>query len=133
MPSGEEPSVLRILLDQNVPRAVGHWLQELRPEWEVRHTSEVALDGKSDFTVFQWAQDREFVVMTLDGDFTDHRGIGVSPHYGIIRLRVWPTTVEEIIRALQRLFESVEAQEISGALIIVGRNNIRIRSPRQPS
>ena len=92
------------------------------------------LTGRStDLIVIQWAQEHEFVVLTFDEDFTDQRGIGASNHHGIIRLRVWPTSVEEIIRALQRLIESVETQEISGALIIVGRNNIRVRPPRQPS
>ena len=133
MPGSDEPPVLRILLDQNIPRAIGHWLREFKSEFEVAHTSEMALDGKSDLIVFEWAQDHQFVVMTFDEDFTDHRGIGASNHYGIIRLRVWPTTVEEIIRALRRLFESVETQEIPGALIIVGRNTIRIRTPRHPS
>ena len=133
MPDGDEPLVLRILLDQNIPRAIGPWVRELRPEWEVAHTSEVALNGESDLMVYQWAQDRGFVVMTFDADFADQRGFAVGNHHGIIRLRVWPTTVEEIIRALQRLFESVEDWEIPGALIIVGRNNIRIRSPKRPS
>ena len=125
--------VLRVLLDENIPSAIGPWLRGLRPEWVVVHTSEVALNGESDLIVFLWAQDNEFVVMTFDEDFTDYRGIASSNHHGIIRVRVWPTTVEEIIRALQRLFESVEDWEIPGALIIVGRNTIRIRSPRQPS
>ena len=133
MPIGDEPSVLQILLDQNIPRAIGRWLQESKPEWEIAHTSEVGLDGSTDLIVIQWAQEHEFVVLTFDEDFTDQRGIGASNHHGIIRLRVWPTSVEEIIRALQRLIESVETQEISGALIIVGRNNIRVRPPRQPS
>ena len=66
MPGGDEPLVLRILLDENIPRAIGPWLRGLRPDWEVVHTSEVALDGESDLRVFQWAQDRETVVMTFD-------------------------------------------------------------------
>ena len=119
MSDGDEPLVLRVLLDQNIPRAIGPWLRELKPEWEVAHTSEVALDGEPDLIVYQWAQDGGFVVITFDADFADHRGFAVSNHHGIIRLRVWPTTVEEIIQALQRLFESVEDLEIPGALIIV--------------
>ncbi len=133
MSGGDEPLVLRILLDENIPRAIGPWLRGFRPEWGVVHTSEVGLNGESDVTVFQWAQDRAFVAMTFHEDFTDYRGIASTNHHGINRLRVWPTTEAEITRALRGLFESAEVREIPGAVIIVGQNTIRIRSPRRPS
>jgi hypothetical protein len=47
----------------------------------------------------------------------------------VIRLRVWPTTVAEITRALVRLFAEVSLGELRGALTIVDRERIRIRSP----
>jgi hypothetical protein len=39
---------LAVLLDQNVPRAVVGWLQEIRPSWDVHHVATVGLSGKSD-------------------------------------------------------------------------------------
>jgi hypothetical protein len=48
-------------------------------------------------------------------------------HAGVVRLRVWPTTIEETETALRRLFESVPDEELLGSLVIVDREKIRVR------
>lgn len=130
MPEDDSPSVLRVLLDQNIPREMVARLKRLRPAWQVFHTSHVSLQGASDLTIFEWAQNNGYLVVTFDADFADRRGFAASQHQGIIRLRVWPTTVEEAEQALGRLLESVNDQELAGALVIVGRRHIRVRSNR---
>ena len=132
MPEVESQAGLRILLDQNVPKDVTMWLRENRPTWEVAHTSDVHLDGSPDSEVFSWAQENGYLIVTFDVHFADQRSFPVGNHHGIIRLRVWPTTVEEVVRALGRLLDEVTDQELRGALVIVGRNNIRIRSSGRP-
>ena len=44
-----------------------------------------------------------------------------------IRLRVWPTTIEETQDALERLLGEVPDEELARALVIVDRETIRIR------
>lgn len=122
------PEPLTVLLDQNVPRSIRDWLAEQRPGWTVRHTSDVDLDGAADRAIFEWAQDRDAVILTYDEDFADQRIFPVGDHAGVIRLRVWPTTVEETQAALARLLSEVEDEDLPGALIIVGRTKIRIRT-----
>ena len=124
------PSAFGVLLDQNVPRSVGPWLKTLRPSWDVRHTSDVSLDGRTDQAVFAWAQGQDAIVVTFDEDFADQRSFPAGQHHGIVRLRVWPTTIEETQRALARLLDQVSEEELRGALVIVGREHIRIRSSR---
>jgi predicted nuclease of predicted toxin-antitoxin system len=130
LPEGDSPSVLRVLLDQNIPREMVALLQQLRPGWQVLHTSDVSLQGESDFAIFEWAQSYGYVIVTFDADFSDRRGLAAGQHQGIIRLRVWPTTVEEAGKALERLLESVNDQELAGALVIVGQHHIRVRTSR---
>jgi len=65
--------------------------------------------------------------MTFDEDFADQRAFPVGSHWGIVRLRIWPTTIEETKRALERLFTEVSEGELSRALVIVDRTRIRIR------
>jgi hypothetical protein len=48
-------------------------------------------------------------------------------HCGVIRLRVWPTTVEETESALERLLETVPDEDLVGSLIIIDARRIRIR------
>lgn len=121
------PESLAVLLDQNVPHAIALWLRNLRPAWTVTHTSEVGLSGKSDEKVFDWAQQQRALIITFDEDFADRRSPQLRDHHGIVRLRVWPTTIEETQRALERLLTEVPDQDLSGALVIVDRANIRVR------
>lgn len=90
---------LRILLDQNVPRSVCALIQESRPH----------------------------CVVTFDEDFADARMFPVGSHSGVIRLRVWPTTVEKTQAALARLFLEIHDDELPGSLVIVDEVRIRVR------
>lgn len=121
---------LSILLDQNVPREVADWLRVERPAWKVLHTSDIGLSAASDREIFLWAQKEGAVVVTFDEDFADVRFLPGGRHAGVVRLRVWPTTVEETENALGRLLGSVPDCDLPGALIIIDRHRIRIRRRR---
>lgn len=69
--------------------------------------------------------------MTLDEDFADQRSFPVGTHAGIVRLRTWPTTVEETSAALERLLAVTRDEELRGALVIMDRQRIRVRRARQ--
>jgi predicted nuclease of predicted toxin-antitoxin system len=92
----------------------------------------VGLDNAADEAVFAWAQSQRAVVITFDEDFADSRWFTVKSHHGIIRLRIWPTTIEETQSALGRLLDQVPEEELEGALIIIGKQHIRIRRMRKP-
>lgn len=57
-------------------------------------------------------------------------GPSSSPHHGIVRLRVWPTTVEETQAALERLLPEVPEGGLKGALVVIDRTRIRVRPGR---
>lgn len=78
-------AALDVLLDQNVPRAVGDWLRALRPAWRVSHATEVGLHGRPDDEVFGWAQQHNAVVITFDEDFADLRMYPLGKHKGVVR------------------------------------------------
>ena len=118
---------LKILLDQNIPPVLVSWLHMQRPEWFVTHTSEVGLNGKPDAEIYDYAQAHGFLIVTFDEDFADRRSFPVGQHHGVIRLRVWPTTIEETQLALSRLLEQVDDDDLRGALVIIDRQRIRIR------
>lgn len=122
------PERFGVLLDQNVPRPITTWLRRLKPEWEVSHAAEVGLAGVNDRSVFEWAQERRAVIVTFDEDFADSRSFRVERHHGIVRLRVWPTTIEETQRALERLLIELSDAELAGALVIIDRSHIRVRA-----
>ncbi len=125
-------SGLRLLLDQNIPLDVARWLRGRKPDWQVWHTNEVGLRGQPDTEIFIWAQSQRAAIATYDEDFADARTFALGPHFGIIRLRVWPTTIEETQKALERLCLSLSDAEIAGSLIIIDRQRIRVRRGAAP-
>jgi predicted nuclease of predicted toxin-antitoxin system len=118
---------LRILLDQNVPVAVAEWPRRQRPGWRVDHVIELGFAGRPDEFLYRWAQENHSLVITFDEHFADARFYGLGPHHGVVRLRVWPTTVEATISALSRLLEKVPEGTWRANLIVVDNQKIRIR------
>jgi len=118
---------MRVLLDQNIPRPITAWLRQRCPDWVVEHVYEVGLGGAPDATIFQWAQARQAVIVTLDEDFADTRVYPPATHYGVARLRVWPTTVEVVQAAIERWIDYLGATNPRGRLFIVGRRTVRER------
>jgi predicted nuclease of predicted toxin-antitoxin system len=118
---------LSVLLDQNIPREVVAWLRKKRSAWTVTHTASLGMEGSDDAEIFRWAQAHKHLVITYDEDFADARFFPLGSHHGIVRLRVWPTTVEETISALNRLLEQVPTRELPGSLIIIDEGKIRLR------
>ena len=116
-----------IVLDQNVPEAIVAWMSPLLPEWTVLHVNSLGMSGAPDHSVYRWAQDHHTTIVTYDEDFADVRMRALGSHHGIVRLRVWPTTIENTQRALLRLIEKVPDRQWDESLIIIDNQKIRIR------
>ena len=121
-----EPT-LNILMDQNVPVAAVDWLRSQRPGWTVRHVNELGFAGRDDAFLFQWAQQEAAIVITYDEDFADARYYPLGKHRGVIRLRVWPTTIEATMEAMKRLVDELPASEWPNSLVIIDNRKIRVR------
>ena len=118
---------LGAVLDQNIPPQVAIWLSSKRPDWTVWHVRDLGLSGASDQVIFARAQAHNAIVITFDEDFADTRMFPVGSHAGVIRLRVWPTTIEQAEVALNRLLDSAEDEQLPKSLIIIDEFRIRIR------
>jgi predicted nuclease of predicted toxin-antitoxin system len=117
----------RILLDQNIPQAVLGWLQGKLPGWEIWHVNALGLQGRTDEFLYLWAQENGAIIVTYDEDFADSRFYPLGHHHRIIRLRVWPTTIEQTQNALQRLTAALSPSDWSDCLIIIDNEKIRVR------
>ena len=118
---------LHLLLDQNIPEEIARWLRGKCPAWRITHVKETKLDGRPDSEIFRWAQANRAVVISYDEDFADTRSFPLGSHHGIVRLRVWPTTVEMTQLAIERLLTQVSESDLQGNLIIIDREKIRLR------
>jgi predicted nuclease of predicted toxin-antitoxin system len=118
---------LHLLLDQNIPEEVTVWLRPRQPNWRISHVKEVQLAGHSDPDIFRWAQSNRAIVVSFDEDFGDTRTFPLGSHHGIVRLRIWPTTVEMTKTALDRLLAQVPPGDLPGSLAIIDNQKIRLR------
>jgi len=78
-------------------------------------------------TLYLWAQKKSAIIVTYDEDFADSRFYPLGHHHGIIRLRVWPTTIEQTQNAIERLITDLPPTRWHGCLIIIDNNKIRVR------
>ncbi len=119
-----------LLLDQNIPVAVSDWLRTLDSTWTVSHVNELGFQGCPDTYLFKWAQEHSAIIITYDEDFADARFYPLGKHKGVVRLRVWPTSTESTIIAIQRLLRRLPPEEWVGRLIIIDNQKIRVRDFR---
>lgn len=119
---------LRLLLDQNIVPEIAVWLRMEYPDWDTQHVADAGLSGAMDRDIYRFAQGERRIVITFDEDFADARMFPLGAHHGVIRLRVWPTTVEATKAALTRLFTS--GASLPGNLVIVDNQKIRVRSAK---
>lgn len=119
--------MMNLLFDQNMPGAAAIWLRVQHPEWVIHHVNDLGFEGKSDVFLYQWAQNNQAIVITYDEDFADARCYALGSHHGVIRLRVWPTTIESTIEALRRLLEQLPTPDWCNSLIIIDNRKIRVR------
>jgi predicted nuclease of predicted toxin-antitoxin system len=119
--------ILRILFDQNIPPQLCEFVRKHKSHWVVQHVNDVGLQGAADQIIFHWAQSNDSIVITFDEDFADARMYPAGSHAGVVRLRVWPTTIEITEAALARLFDSIAEEELQASLVIVDQAKVRIR------
>jgi predicted nuclease of predicted toxin-antitoxin system len=123
---------LRFLIDQNIPYVVTTWLKIQRPVWLFQHVKDLGFEGKPDSDLYKWAQANEAIVITYDEDFADSRLYPLGAHPGVIRLKVWPTTIENTQKALSRLLLQIPNENLPGSLIIIDNYKIRVRKILKP-
>jgi predicted nuclease of predicted toxin-antitoxin system len=87
----------------------------------------LGFEGKTDSFLYQWAQTNGAIVITYDEDFADARLYPLGSHCGVIRLRIWPTTIENTKEALGRILAQIPENNLPMKLIIIDNHKIRVR------
>lgn len=119
---------MRFLIDEDLPRsmvrelnAAGYCADDIR---------DLGLRGQSDDKIYKYAQKNGAVLITADLGFANILRFPVGSNKGIILLRM-PNEVPTKIVNLKLLNALAELsnEDISGNLIIIDMNKIRIKKP----
>ncbi|OGX38023.1 MAG: hypothetical protein A3C53_08300 [Omnitrophica WOR_2 bacterium RIFCSPHIGHO2_02_FULL_68_15] len=104
---------MRVLLDENIPRRVGEWINQRG------HEAARVPAGLKNGAVIELARREARVLVTRDQDFADRFHYPPAQSPGLIVLRVHPPTQDRLIAALQRLLSERPEVRFSGHLIVV--------------
>lgn len=113
-------------LDENVP------LQLVTILKIAKHTATSVfsekISGIDDERLVTLCQRKEYVLVTLDTDFTNIYHYPPATYKGIIVLRLKNQGVTSVLKAFQSLLQKIDLETIAHSLIIVENERIRIRT-----
>lgn len=116
-----------VLADQNVPQPAAAWLVRRKPDWLVLHAFDLGLRLAPDDVIAEAALKLGAIVLTFDEDFLDKRQALRESLIGVIRLRIWPNLLPNVISTLERLVTEVPEDQMAGFAVIVDHGRIRVR------
>jgi len=115
----------KLLADENIPPGVVRFLRDRG--FEVKEVSGSGLSGASDDAVMLLARKEKRALLTFDKHFGNILVYPPSTHYGIIRIRIHPPLIGDIIEAFDQLLANFDFHAIEGSLIVLEREGFRIR------
>ncbi|MCJ7791674.1 MAG: DUF5615 family PIN-like protein [Dehalococcoidia bacterium] len=116
----------KFLVDENVPSGVVAFLQ--KRGFDAKEVRELGIHGGSDAEIMQLARHDERVLITFDKHFSNILLYPLGSHCGIIRIRIHPPLISEIIHNLDQFLQKFDLKTIRGRLIVLQRNSFRVRS-----
>jgi len=117
--------MIQLLADENIPPAVVGFLRERG--FDVREVSGGEVAGASDDEIMALACKEQRVLLTFDKHFANILMYPPSSHHGIIRIRIHPPLIEDIIHAFDQLLKEFDLNTIEGSLIVLEREGFRLR------
>jgi predicted nuclease of predicted toxin-antitoxin system len=118
--------VIRILLDQGLPRSAAAALQEAG--WDVEHVSDLGMSRSSDRSILDFARAQGRTMVTLDADFHALLAVANEPGPSVIRIRQEGLKGREVAALLLAIWSRIETQLQRGAIVTVTEKTIRVRN-----
>lgn len=117
--------MISFLIDANVPPAIAEFLQQ--KGFDVKEVREVEALGISNSRIIELARREERVLVTLDRHFANLLLYPLDSHYGIIRIRIHPPLLSDIIQSLEHFVLKFDLASIKGKLVVLEREGYRVR------
>ena len=119
---------MRFLVDADIPRSTTALLRDLGNE--VVDIRDIRPPGTEDSEIYSIAREEERIIFTRDLRFGNIITYPPGEHSGIIVLRVHLLSVPEINAVVEDFLKSVSWEDISGALVVLRKDSLRIRKAR---
>lgn len=89
------------------------------------------LSGASDDEIYELAIKDKLIILTMDKDFS--RMVRFPPERcgGIIVVKLYRMTVDKTTEVFKQYFKSLDEEKITGQLVIITREGVRLRTPKE--
>ncbi|MHC1742465.1 MAG: DUF5615 family PIN-like protein [Syntrophobacteraceae bacterium] len=95
-----------------MPPAIGVYLQRL--DFDVVHAKDSGMLGASDDQIMDLARQQERTLITFDKHFADLVLYPPGTHWGVIRIRIHPPLLSDVIQALHQFLKHFQMSTNSG-------------------
>lgn len=92
---------------------------------DVRRASEVGLSRADDADILAQAIAEQRILITLDGHFGDWAILPLGTHPGVIRVRVHPTSTDNVMGVLGPLLSQSRPSQFADHLVIASLSRVR--------
>ena len=113
------------LADENVPPAIVEFLRQ--KGFDVKEARELGIPGTPDTMIMELTRKERRVLVTVDKHFANLLLYPLDSHYGIIRIRIHPPLLSDIIQSLEHFLVKFDLATIKGTLIVLEREGYRVR------
>lgn len=116
---------MKFLIDENIPLKLAKEILKLYPGSKYVLYSD--LQGKHDKFLFEFAKEKEFIIITFDTDFLDILSYPLENTSGRIVLRYKSLKINEIIERTLKILKILENKNIKDSIVIISNNKVRTK------
>jgi len=116
---------VKFLLNENMPPSLTGILR--KSGHDAVHVREVNLKGKVDETVFNYAGEKDMIIITHDLDYSRIHAYSGKSKPSVILFRIEPLTLHRMADILQLYLKDLEKDLTQGAFVVIEEGQIRIR------
>ncbi len=117
--------MIRLLTDENIPPVIVKYLRD--KGFDVKDIHELDLHGASDSVTLDLARQEKRTLITFDKHFANILLYPLHTHNGIIRIRIHPPLIKDIIESFEKFLIKLDISEMKRSLIIMEKDEFRVR------
>jgi predicted nuclease of predicted toxin-antitoxin system len=115
-------AVLRLILDQGVPRDAARLLRELG--YDCRHVGELQMSRATDAEILAWAREQGATVVTLDADFHAMLAVSGASSPSVVRIRLEGLDARAMVELLSSVLVTYSSDLRQGAFVTVKSHKV---------
>jgi predicted nuclease of predicted toxin-antitoxin system len=114
--------VLRLILDQGIPRDAARLLRQLG--YDCTHVGELQMSRSTDAEILAWAREQGATVVTLDADFHAMLAVSGASSPSVVRIRLEGLDARAMVELLSSVLVTYSSDLQQGAFVTVKSHKI---------